>query len=139
MSIPYHPEIGTIVICEFTGIVPEMTKTRPAIIVSPNLKHREGLCTVVPMSITPPDVIMSYHYKLYFPKPLPPPFDSSFKWVKGDMFATVSLERINLPYAGKNDKGKRMYVTMIVEDGDLKKIRECMLHALALSHLTEHL
>jgi uncharacterized protein YifN (PemK superfamily) len=139
MPLSYHPEIGTIVICDFDGIEPEMTKKRPAIIVSPRLRNREGLCTVVPLSITEPDIIMPYHYKLTFREPLPPPFDSPFKWVKGDMLATVSLERLNLPYGGKDEKGRRKYITRIVDDIDLRKVRECILHGLALSDLTRHL
>jgi mRNA interferase MazF len=50
MSLPYHPKQGTIVICDFKGFVsPEMVKRRPAVIVSPRLRKREGLCTIVPL------------------------------------------------------------------------------------------
>ena len=59
MSLPYHPKQGTIVICDFKGFV------------SPRLRKREGLCTIVPLSTTPPKVIEAYHYKLYIDPVLP--------------------------------------------------------------------
>lgn len=127
MPLPFHPEMGTIVICDFDGEPPEMDKRRPAVVISPKFKYRDGLCTVVPLSITEPYEIMPYHYKLYFPKQLPPPFNSEYKWAKGDMLATVSFDRLNLPYEGKDDKGKRKYLTMIIETEDLRRIRDRVL------------
>jgi len=53
MSLLYHPKQGAIVICDFKGFVPpEMVKRRPAVIVSPRMRKREGLCTIVPLSTT---------------------------------------------------------------------------------------
>ena len=140
MPIWFHPETGTVVICDFDGIEPEMTKRRPAIVVSPDLKHRDRLCTVVPLSTTPPDIEQPYHCKLIFDELLPPPYDSAIQWVKGDMLATVSFDRLFLPRLKiKDDKGKRQYVIKILTDIELKSVRECILHALSLSSLTKHL
>jgi Uncharacterized protein conserved in bacteria len=140
MVLNFHPEIGTIVIVDFTGFnAPEMTKRRPAIVVSPRFRDRDKLCTIIPLSTTRPHPVMAYHYKLRLDEPLPPPYDSAFHWVKGDMLATLSFNRISLPYVGKNAQGKREYIIKVVEDIDLHKIRECVLHALALSHLTNNL
>jgi uncharacterized protein YifN (PemK superfamily) len=140
MAMKYHPEIGTIVICDFRGFVePEMVKRRPVVIVSPRLRNRDRLCTVVPLSTTEPKPIMPYHYKLKLDQPLPSPYNSPFHWVKGDMFATVSFDRLFLPFAGKDAKGQRQYVIKVVEEIDLRNIRECMLHAIDLSYLTGHL
>jgi mRNA interferase MazF len=140
MAIHYHPEIGTIVICDFTGFVePEMVKRRPVVIVSPRLRNRNELCTIVPLSTTEPHPIMAYHYKLKLDEPLPWPYDSPFQWVKGDMLTTVSFRRLFLPLTGKGANGKRNYVIKVIEDIDLRNIRECIFHALALSHLTGHL
>jgi mRNA interferase MazF len=110
MAIPFHPQLGTIVICDFRGfVVPEMVKRRPAIVISPNFKQREQLCTIVPLSTTPPNPIMPYHYELTLSDPLlPPPYNSRIQWVKADMFATVSFNRLFIPCAGKDKKGKRM-------------------------------
>ena len=140
MAIKYHPEIGTILICDFYGFAePEMVKRRPVIIVSPRLRNRDGLCTIVPLSTTSPIPVMEYHYKLKLDKPLPAPYDSSFHWVKGDMLTTVSFNRLFLPHTNKDHNGKRRYVVKIIEDIDLCNIRKCILHALALSPLTKHI
>jgi uncharacterized protein YifN (PemK superfamily) len=82
---------------------------------------------------------MSYHCRLEFDEPLPPPHDSPFQWVKADMLATVSFQRLSLPRKGKDGKGKREYVVKILEEKDLRNIRECILCALGLSDLTQFL
>ena len=82
---------------------------------------------------------MPYHYKLKLDEPLPRPYDSLIQWVKADMIATVCFKRLSLPYKGKNPSGKREYVIRVIDDSDLRNIRACMLHALALSPLTGHL
>ncbi|MFZ4526570.1 MAG: type II toxin-antitoxin system PemK/MazF family toxin [Chlorobium sp.] len=91
MNLSYHPKQGTIVICDFKGFVaPEMVKRRPVVIVSPRMRQREGLCTIVPLSTTPPNDSEAYHYKLYINPVLPKPYDAEFHWVKADMIYTVS-------------------------------------------------
>lgn len=95
MSITFHPEQGTIVICDFTGfVVPEMVKRRPAVVISPRLRTRTGLCTVVPLSTTPPAPIAPYHCKLHVTPTLPKPYDAPYHWVKADMVYTVSFARL---------------------------------------------
>ncbi|MDD3449038.1 MAG: type II toxin-antitoxin system PemK/MazF family toxin [Gammaproteobacteria bacterium] len=140
MGLQYHPEQGTIVICDFTGLVkPEMVKRRPVIVISPRLKRRDRLCTVLPMSTTTPEVIAPYHFKLHMDPVLPEPYSSPFQWVKADMVYTVSLHRLNLPFAGKDETGKRMYDVRVVDRADLLKIQQCMLHGLGLTVLTDYL
>jgi len=140
MAIPYIPGQGTIVICDFKGYVqPEMVKRRPAIVVSPRFRQRPGLCTIVPCSTTAPHRPMPYHYELTLDEALPCPYDSLTQWVKCDMFCTVSLDRLFLPYNGKDANGKRDYIIKIIDDADMQRIRECMLNAMGLSHLTPHL
>lgn len=82
---------------------------------------------------------MPYHYKLHMDEPLPHPYSAPFHWVKADMFATVSFERLSLPHAGKDRSGKRQYVVKVIDLVDLRNIQACMLQALGLSHLTAHL
>ena len=140
MPIHYHPTPGTIVICDFRGfIAPEMIKRRPAIIVSPRLRGRNGLCTIVPLSTTAPKPIMPYHHRICIDPPLPAPYNSSVQWVKGDMFSTVSFDRLFLPRRGKDDSGKRIYDVRIIDDIDFIKIKECILHALGMTKLTDYL
>ncbi|MFZ1545622.1 MAG: type II toxin-antitoxin system PemK/MazF family toxin [Candidatus Nitrotoga sp.] len=140
MAINIHPEIGTIVICDFSGfIAPEMIKRRPAVVISPRLRTRNGLCTVVPLSTTPPNDIAPYHFKLHVTPPLPSPNDAAFHWVKADMIYTVSFARLYLPFNGKDNSGKRIYDIRVIDKADLLKIQQCVLHAIGLTSLTEYI
>ena len=138
VSIPHHPSIGTIVICDFAGKIPEMASRHPAVIVSPQLPGRNMLCAVVPLSTTEPDIIKPYHYKLHFSPLLPHPYTNDFSWVKADLITTVSLERLHLLRRGKS-MGTRKYDIRVISAHDLKEIQKCVLHALQLSCLTGHL
>ncbi|NTW84175.1 MAG: type II toxin-antitoxin system PemK/MazF family toxin [Chlorobiaceae bacterium] len=133
MSISYHPKQGTIVICDFAGLIrPEMVKRRPVVIVSPRFRGRDQLCTVVPLSKTPPVPEMPYHYKHYVDPALPAPYDASYHWVKGDMLYTVSLDRLDLPFDGKDSTGKRNYITRLITPADLLKIQKCISKGLGI-------
>ena len=140
MAIYFHPEPGTIVICDFTGFKsPEMVKRRPAVAISPRLRQRGGLCTIVPLSTTPPLKIAPFHFKLHINPVLPHPFSSLFHWVKADMLYTVSFERLFLPHNGKDESGKRIYIERVIDEADLVKIRQCILHGLGMTALTDYL
>lgn len=141
MPLKYHPKTGTIVICDYkTGFQPpEMTKRRLAIVVSPEFKKRNGLCTIIPFSTTPPKPIMPYHYLLKLNPTLPQPYNSPEQWVKADMLATVSFRRLTLPFSGKEANGNRHYIKMIISGHDFKSIQKCMLNAIGLNSLTQHI
>lgn len=140
MGISYHPEQGTIVICDFKGLVaPEMVKRRPAVVISPRLRNRTNLCTIVPLSTTNPNPIATYHHKLHVDPVLPHPFTSPFHWVKADMVYTVAFHRLYLPFDGKNAQGQRNYDVRVIDKADLIKIQQCMLHGLGLTELTDYL
>jgi mRNA interferase MazF len=127
MSIKYYPEQGTILICDFQGMKePEMVKRRPVVVVSPKLKNRGGLCTIVPLSTTNPRPIAEYHYMLKMDNLLPTPYDASFHWVKCDMLYTVSFERLHLPFIGKDEFGKRQYDIRVVSDKQILDIQNCI-------------
>ncbi len=140
MPLKYHPKTGTIVICDYnTGFTPpEMTKRRLAMVISPQFKRRNNLCTVVPFSTTPPNPVMPYHYLLHLNPTLPPPYNSIEQWVKADMLATVSFSRLSLPFSGKGADGKRQYIKKVIKDHDFESIQRCMLNAVGLNHLTQH-
>jgi len=140
MAIQFHPEQGTIVVCDFDGFVaPEMVKRRPVVVVSPRLRKRDGLCSIVPLSTTPPNEVAPYHFKLHVTPTLPPPYNASYHWVKADMLYTVSFARLHLPFSGKDASGKRIYDVRVIDRVDLLKIQQCMLHGLGLTSLTEYL
>lgn len=142
MSIKYHPKQGTILICDFGKCFtpPEMVKRRLVVVVSPKFKRRSGLCTVVPLSTTPPEPEMPYHYKLEWEEPFPKPFNKkNYAWVKGDMLATVSFERLSIPKKGRDSNGKRIYDKRTVTQEQLTEIRKCILNGLGLKTLTNYL
>lgn len=89
MAIREHPKIGSILMCDFdTGFVPpEMVKRRPVVVVSPKIAARPGLCTVVPLSTTPPDPVQQFHCQIDLPDQLPAWLDRAGVWVKADMMA----------------------------------------------------
>lgn len=129
-----HPKIGAVLRCDYeTGFKPpEMVKRRPVIVVSPRLRHRDGLCTVVPLSATEPKRIMPYHCRIEFDPPLPHPYDDGVHWVKADMIATVGFHRLAPLLVGKDQYGKRKYDNRVISTGQLNAIYICIRHALGM-------
>ena len=139
MPLIFQPTPGAILVCDYSGSVqPEMTKLRPVVVLSPKFKNRHDLCAVVPLSTSAPNPIEAYHYELTLNPPLPAPFDSPQMWVKGDMMATVSHQRLDLVRTGRV-MGKRTYVNRLVPQQDLQAIYAAVLHGLGLGRLTPHL
>lgn len=125
MAILYPVSPGTLLLCDYAlgGFVPpEMVKRRPAIVVSPRLPHRDGLCAVVPLSTTPPEYELNYVVKIELDPLLPAPFDSPVMWVKCDMIATVGFERLDLFRTGRDQQGKRKYLTRKINPDVFEKI-----------------
>ena len=135
MGIEFHPGQGTIVICDYsTGvIVPEMVKRRPVIVICKQMKNRPRLCTVIPLSTTPPDPVESYHAEIKLPFALPPPYDAETQWVKGDMVNTVSFDRLNLIRLGKDQTGKRRYLLTPIGSELLEVVQRCLLAGVSLT------
>ncbi len=134
MGLSFHPKPATIVICDYSSGFrePEMVKRRPAIIVSPRLRRRGGLCSVVPLSTTEPEHIMPYHYLLKFEKPLPHPWDFEEMWVKADMISTVSLKRLDLIRQKREPGQPRKYLQLRIKDEDFNNIKSSVLHGLGI-------
>ncbi|MFC4725271.1 type II toxin-antitoxin system PemK/MazF family toxin [Glycocaulis abyssi] len=141
MAINEHPEIGTVLMCDFDiGFrEPEMVKRRPVIVVSPKIRARPGLCTIVALSTTAPDPVMQYHCRVGMPGRLPDRFKAGDVWVKGDMIAAVGFHRLDLIRIGRTPDGRRRYCFDTVSDDDLKKIRKAILAGIGLAGLTKSL
>jgi uncharacterized protein YifN (PemK superfamily) len=132
--LKFHPEPGTIIVCDFKGLKqPEMIKRRPVIVVSPRLRSRGNLCTVVPLSTSHPNLIQPYHYNLKTVPPLPAPYSSPMHWVKCDMLYTVGFHRLSLLFDGKDSDGKRIYDVREIDADDLSNIRDCIRAGLGLT------
>ena len=139
MALKMHPTLGTILICDFAGLrEPEITKRRLAVVVSPHIRIRPSLCTVIPFSTTAALVAREYHCTIQIDPPLPAPYDSPLQWLKGDLVYSVSLSRLSLPSNRRAD-GTRNYDIRVLTDDELVRVRKCMLHGLGLAQLTRHL
>lgn len=121
----YYPRPGDVLVCDYsTGfIVPEMVKHRPAIVVSGRERHHGRLCTVVPLSATPPAKVETWHHKVTVH--IPGWEGETERWAKCDMLATVSFQRLDKPHT--HSRNGRVYHTTRVQPGDLAAIRRAVL------------
>jgi uncharacterized protein YifN (PemK superfamily) len=67
-----------------------MVKRRPAVVLSPGLRHREGLCTAIPLSTTPAREV-PHQCRIELAEALA--FIEQLVCAKADMLATVSFGR----------------------------------------------
>ncbi|MBN4046604.1 type II toxin-antitoxin system PemK/MazF family toxin [bacterium AH-315-P15] len=141
MPISEHPKAGTVLLCDFNNgfKVPEMTKIRPVVVLSPKIVARPFLCTIVSLSTDTPDPVMQYHRQIDIRPKLPDRYDSDGVWVKGDMIYAVGFHRLDFIRCGKDRSGKRLYHYDPVSDQNLKIIRQCVLRGMGLQTLTKHL
>lgn len=137
MAIRYTPSIGSVLICDFSGNkAPEIVKRRPVIVLS---TVSPGLCVVVPCSTTAPVPERPHHYKLTDFDFLPPPYNDVVQWVKCDMVQTVSYDRLNMPYEGKDSSGKRKYRQKIINKSDFINIQKAVIRGLGLNKFIDNM
>jgi mRNA interferase MazF len=141
MAITFHPAPGAILVCNYqTGFrEPEMVKTRLCVVITPRLRRRDGLCTVVPLSTTAPNPIEDYHYQVELERDPPNPWGGRVKWAKCDMLATVGYQRLTPIGIGRAPDGTRRYIYPHINGDQLKDIRKAVLCGLTLRDLTHHL
>ena len=129
MAIKYHPNRGDILICDFSGTIPpEINKRRPVIVLTPRLREKDRLLTVVPISTTAPKAPQRWHTKVALN--LPHPYNSPIAWVKGDLLMTVSFERLFMFSNGKDESGKRLYQSFSLTDEEMERVWECVFYGL---------
>ena len=120
--------------CDFRGYIsPEIIKKRPVIVVTPRLPYRSHLCTVVPISRTPPDHPQPYHVRLS-KNPHPNQSEDDPVWAKCDLIANVSLVRLD-----RFRVGPRKYYSPRIDADDLRAVRKGILNALGFPGLTRRL
>lgn len=108
-----------------------MVKRRPAIVLSPPLRDRHNLCSIVPLSTSEPRKILPHHMQISFCPPLPSPYDSPVMWVKGDIVLTVAFHRLRLLFIGKG-AGQRVYDVRVIDEQTMEKVRDCVRAGLGL-------
>jgi mRNA interferase MazF len=141
MALTYHPKQGSIVLADFDrGFVPpEMVKKRLAVVLTPQIKERSRLCTVVPLSTSRPETIMPYHTEITIPFDIPEPWGNVSRRVKGYMVYALSIERLNLLRLARDGSGKRRHQTQVLPTDDLRRIQVCVLNGLGMNGLTRFL
>ncbi len=111
--------------CDYgTGFVPpEMVKPRRVVVISPKWLNNRGICTVVPISTTPPTPELSIHIRFEAGKYV---FFSDKKpcWAKCDMQSAVSMKRLD-----RIRIGHRFYAPTILPV-DLTRIRNALLQVI---------
>jgi mRNA interferase MazF len=142
MALNYYPKTCEILLCDYgTSIIPpEMNKRRPVVVISPRIRRRGALVTIIPLSTTAPNPQDSHHCQILLKLPLPPPFANPLMWAKCDMIATVSLARLDrFRLRSHGQSGTRKFVTGQLENDQIKAIRFGVLCGLGLSSLTIHI
>jgi uncharacterized protein YifN (PemK superfamily) len=131
MALPYLPRRGEILVCDFdeTARGAEMVKRRPVLVISRHETHRRKLCTVLPLSTTEPNPVEKWNH------PCPDLCITGWQatgriWIKADMLATVSLERLTKPY--KKTRQGRQYIEHMLPQSDIDAALECLRHYLHL-------
>lgn len=130
-GLTFQPMPGQIVICHF-GLAfrqPEMTKTRPVLVVSAHQRQWTRVCTVMPISSKAPDPMEPRHLEL--PSGISQGQRYPRAWIKGDLIVSVASHRLD-----RMKTGFRQYVTPSVPPDVLKEARRCALHRLGLHSLT---
>ena len=108
-----------------------MVKRRLAVTISPKLKRRNDLVTVVPLSTTAPVPLCDWHCPITIAPP--EPWDEAPRWAKCDMVATVGYFRLNLPYEKHPITGARKYVQIELDDETVAAIRRSAAVALGIT------
>lgn len=141
MSITSHPPQGSVVTVDYDKgfMVPEMDKKRLAIVLSPDIRARVKLVTIVPLSLSPPKNILPFHKQIDIPFSLPRKWGNVTRWIKGDMVNAVGFHRVDLLRVGKGRDGTRIYQLDVLPDDLFREVRRCVLHGMGLSALTKHL
>ncbi len=117
-----------------------MVKSRPVVVISPKMRHRAGLVTVVPLSTVEPSPVQAHHMLLSKASlPQLGHFQMKDSWLKGDMLYTVGFHRLNLIRLGKRGQdGKRLYFKNRLGRTTMAQVYRCVMHGMGMPHLVEH-
>jgi mRNA interferase MazF len=128
VPLTFHPDPGTIVICDFSEGFrpPEMVKVRPVVVISPRRRSIQ-LVTVVPLSSSAPIPVQPWHIQL--PDGTYPPARGVI-WAKCDMLATVGFVRLDR--VKTQLQGRRVYQTFQLGDAEFAAILAGVRAALGL-------
>ena len=122
MSLQFQPCFGQILICDFPKefAMPEMVKRRPVICVSPKMRNRYGIATIVPLSTTKPARSSPFDVEITLDHQISPNYPELTCWAKCDMLYTLSYSRLSAPLVSKQNK--RNYNFMVLSPGTMCEV-----------------
>jgi uncharacterized protein YifN (PemK superfamily) len=131
-GLAFHPRAGTLLICDFHGMIePEINKKRPVIVVTPRLPYRDKLAMIVPTSTTAP--LHPQPFQVRLSRNYHPNEDGNIAvWAKCDLVCSVSLARLD-----RFKIAPRQYAAPAISREDLAAVRKGIAAALGFVHLTE--
>jgi uncharacterized protein YifN (PemK superfamily) len=127
MPVTRHPTPGTIVRVDLSEGFrnPEIGKRRPAVVLSPPLPGRALMCTIVPLSTTPPKPVLPHHMQICFDPPLPRPYTAPVVWLKGDIVLTVAFHRLRYLFEGRAE-GRRDHDVRVLDQDTFRRVQNCV-------------
>ena len=133
MTVVAHPLPGTILRVDLSEGFrePEMVKRRPAVVLSPPIRGRSRLCTIVPLSTTEPRILLDHHLRITLDPPLPHPYGSPSMWLKGDIVLTVAFHRLRLLFKDR-EEGQRVYDVRVLDEETMGRVRDAVRAGLGL-------
>ncbi len=135
MALKFAPRVGAVLLCDYSlgGFrPPEMVKRRPVVVLSPRLRHRDGLVSVVPLSTTPPSRVVAYVVPLTLRPSPPAPFDAPGCWAKCDMVSCVGFGRLDFFRTRRGYARRREYLKLELTADQLNQVRGGVKRALGL-------
>jgi uncharacterized protein YifN (PemK superfamily) len=107
-KLPFHPSPGDILVCDYTTGFrpPEMVKRRLCVVISPKLKRRTDLASVVPISATCPEQTELWHHRIEL---VSQSWGDGPRWIACDMVATVAYDRLSRPHFRHPVTGSRLF------------------------------
>jgi uncharacterized protein YifN (PemK superfamily) len=69
-----------------------MIKRRPVVVITPRPRRSNQLCTIVPLSITAPNLEVPFHHRMNS-RSLPGKLTRKEAWVKCDMLAASTIKQ----------------------------------------------
>lgn len=107
-----------------------MIKKRLCVVVSPKLKRRDDLVSVVPLSESAPDPTEHWHHKIEL---VSKSWGDGPRWAKCDMIATVGYARLSRPHYRHEVTGTRLYERLALTPDDISEVKTKVALALGIS------
>lgn len=107
-----------------------MVKRRLCVTISPKLKRRNDLVSVIPLSESVPEPVEEWHHKVELT--IPDPWGDGPRWAACDMVATVGYNRLSRPFTKHHVTGTRLFVSVQLDADTIRALRSKVALALGI-------